>query len=216
MLQTFTQILPLEVGQIFSPGILALVLLLLGSQIHPRARTTSFFLGSLVVGVLLTYLGAHLGLKTPETHQTNISAIIDISLGAILIILGLVGFFSKEKQIKVKSNQTVGYLKWFAAGFIISITNFDAVLMNFTAAKTIGADADTDEAGKIALLAINIFFFVLIIVVPILFYLFAPKTAHKLLAPLSNLALKYSRFIVAFILIAMAIYFLVKGIGFFS
>lgn len=215
MLQTFTQILPLELGQIFSPGILAIILLLLGSQIHPRARSLSFFAGSLAVALLIAYFGIHLGANTPEDHQTQISAIIDLVLAGVLIFVGLQGLFSKEKKFNVKPNQKIGYLKWFLAGLIISITNFDAVLLNLSAAKIIGADLHTHLSEKIVLAASNIFFFLFVIIIPMLFYLIVPQTAQKLLAPLSGFVQKYSKYIVAVILIAMAVYFLVHGIKFF-
>jgi len=103
-------------------------------------------------------------------------------------------------------------IMWTGIGFIVSITNFDAVIFNFTAAKEVG-QAVISGAQKFIILTLGAIFFNLPIILPLSLYLIAPKFAQKILNPLNTFLKKYGNYIVGVIFLAFAIYLGYKGVN---
>jgi len=89
------------------------------------------------------------------------------------------------------------------------------VFLSFAAAKEVG-DAVINYFDKIMLLAVNVLFFVLPIVLPLALYLIFPKFAGRILEKINRVVLKYNRYILFLMFVIFGIYFLSKGLGFFS
>lgn len=82
MLDVLISILPLDIAATLSPLIYALTIFLLSNKIHQKARLTSFFLGSLAVGVFVCLIGFNLGQKVVTGGQNSqSSAIVDLIIG---------------------------------------------------------------------------------------------------------------------------------------
>ena len=215
MTSILIKIIPLDLASTLSPGILALAIILLGSKNYPKARTLAMLCGTLLVAVILAILGFVIGNNvTPGTDPTVRSAIIDMVFGLVFVYYGIKIILSKERKIEPKEGSGAQFFKWFAIGFIISATNFDAVLLNFAAAKEVG-DAAINYFDKIILLIINSLFFALPIILPLVAYLIFPKFAGAMLEKLNRVVLKYSRYILFAMFFLFGLYFLIKGIGFF-
>lgn len=215
MVEIFAKILPLDLASVLSPGILALALILLSKKEFALGRTFAFLFGSALVALGLAILGLNLGANVQDVHNTRVvDNIVDLALAAVFLYFGIRSLIKPEKTEKkpqAKNDDSRHLLKWIIIGFVISITNFDAVLFNFTAAKEIG-QSQIFSAEKIILLIVDALFFTAPILVPLLFYLITPKLTQKILDPLNLFLIKYSRFIVGAVFIGFGIYLAYKGL----
>jgi len=215
MVDVLIKIFPLDLASIFSPGILALVIILLAQKEHGLARSIALGLGSLLVAVMLAFLGLKMGQNVQDVNNTKIiDNIVDLVLGAVCLYFGLRSLLYKEKEKNpqsIKTNQSAQIAKWFLIGFVISITNFDAVIFNFSAAKEVG-QSTINDLEKTILLIMNSLFFVAPIIIPLVIYLLVPKLADKILKPINDFLTKYGRYIVGIIFIGFAVYLIYQGL----
>jgi threonine/homoserine/homoserine lactone efflux protein len=215
MIKLLAEILPLQLASTLSPGIFALAVVLFTKREHTWARILALFVGSALVAVLLGIGGLKTGLNVAAVGKHNLaSTIIDFVLAVIFLYLGISGILKKDNAGRMKEQtraQSAELLKWLVVGFAVSITNFDAVLLNFTAAKEIGA-AQINLIIKIILLLLGILFFTAPILVPSGFYLILPDLAQKILAPINRFLVKFGRYFVAIILLIFAVYLTYRGI----
>jgi threonine/homoserine/homoserine lactone efflux protein len=217
MFSTLAKIIPLDLAVVLgSPGILAVVIIVLGSRNHPKAHVLSFLLGAFFTGIGITILGFVLGNSVhTEVKQTLTASIIDIVLGLFLVIYGLKIFFSPERKASPrKEEDALKIFKWFGIGLIVTVTNFDSLFLSFTASKEVGG-ADIHTLAKWILLIINLFFFVLPITTPLFLKLIFPKIAEPILAKINGFMVKYSRYIVFVMFIIFGIYLLYRGLHYF-
>jgi len=220
MAELFAQIIPLCIGAAIDPVLLALTLTLLSSKNHPKAKAFSFLFGSVLVMALIAYLGILLGEGIIGGGDRHIlKATIDIIFGVLLFYLGISSIIEKnkekntEKDIKKEENEVrgKGLLKWLVVGFIVNITNVDALVLYFTACKEIG-HADFSAFDKIIFSIISGTIVLFPIILPLFFSIIIPKTAEKILKPVGKFMDKYGSYIVAVIFIAFAIIMLIKGL----
>lgn len=216
MLGLLAKIIPLDLASTLSPGIFALAIVFLGSKFHPKLRTFYFLIGSALVGLGLAFLGLHFGKLTSVDIKPNlVSALVDLFFGLLFIILGIKILVQKERKIKLQEKeQKYEMLKLILAGIIISITNFDAVILNFTAAKEVGG-TDIQNLIKLILLIVNISFFILPITLPLLVTFIFPKFAERILAKINKFVAKYSKYLMFALFVIFGIIFIYRGLKFF-
>jgi len=217
MTDILIKIIPLDLAATLSPGILALTLVVLASKNHPKAHILSMLAGALMTGVGITIIGFVLG-NTLNTglKQTATESIVDIILGLLFIIYGLKLFLQKERKINLDAQEEeLKIFKWFGLGLVITITNFDALFLTFTAAKEVGSADNILTIDRWILLIINILFFILPITLPLLLKLIFPKTSAPILAKINGFVTKYSRYIILAMFFIFGIFLLYKGIIFF-
>lgn len=216
MTSILIKIIPLDLAATLSPGILALSVILLGSKAHPKIRTFSLLVGTLVVAIVIAILGLTLSAATPESVKpTLISAVIDLVLGLVFVYFGIKQLASKDKNIKENdSDQGYQVFKWLIVGFLIAATNFDAVLLSLAAAKEVG-DAAISSFQKWILLIINIGFFVLPTSLPFTLYLIFPRFAGKILGKLNDFLIKYSKYILFIMFLVFGLYFIYRSLKYF-
>lgn len=217
MSNLFLTVLPLNLASTLSPGILALAIILLGSKWHSKARTAALLTGTIIVGVIIIILGSALGqLVSAGLKPTATSAIFDTIIGIIFILFGIKTILIKEKKIKPsKADSGKQIFKWFIIGIVISATNFDAVFLSFTAAKEVSESLLVNNASKALLLFLNLFFFVLPSLLPLVLYIVFPKIAAPILNKINKYVLKYGQYIIFTIFIAFGLILIRQGIIFF-
>lgn len=214
MIALLIKILPLQLATTLSPGIFALTLILFTKNKYAIGRVLALLLGSIFVAILLGFAGLKTGQSiTAFSAHSRISVIIDFILAILFLYFGIRGLVKPEREKKesLGENPTRQLGKWFVIGFVISITNFDAVLLNFAAAKEIGT-AGIILFDKIILLFVGVIFFVLPILIPFIFYLALPSLAQKILAPINTFLVKFGRYLVSAIFIIFAFYLIYKGL----
>lgn len=217
MFNVLLKIIPLDLATILgSPGILALALVILASKNHPKAHILSLFFGSLIIGLGVTILGFVLGNSIDTGIKQNFTeSIIDIILGLFFIFYGIKLIFSKERRVDFQEEKhELKIFKWFGVGLVITITNFDALFLNFTAAKEVGG-ANVQELAKWILLVVNLSFFTLPITLPLILQFIFPKFSQPILVKINYFVLKYSRYIIFGMFLIFGLYFLYRGLNFF-
>jgi len=216
MLATLAKIIPLDLAATLSPGIFAVAIILLGNKFHPKIKVLSFLFGTLIVGIAIALAGFFLGQATPTDSKSNLAtAIVDLALAIIFIILAIKVVYSKERHLKTQEDSGYQIIKWLILGFIISATNFDALFLSFTAAKEVGGTGDIGSLAKMILLVVNLFFFSLPITLPLFLYLVFPNLAVKILEKINLFVLKYSRYILAGLFLIFGFLLLWRGINYF-
>lgn len=215
MLQLILKMLPLELASALSPGILAFALIILSGNLHPKLKCFVFFLGNFLVAIMIAAFGLSAGGGiTDSENPTLLSAIIDLIFATLFFFYGIYILLKPEKPAKIQGDPNNLYLKLFIFGFLIAITNLDAVILYLTATKEIGI-SPLSFIDKIIAVFIGLFFFVSPALIPLLFYIIAPNLAGRVLEPINKFTHKYARYIVGIIFIIFSIYFYIKGFKFF-
>lgn len=215
MFQLLAKIIPLGFASALSPGILALVVYMMGKK-HARQRIFALFCASIVVVAVVIILGFLTGSNTAKLGvPTTASSIVDIIFGALFLYFALKELLHKERKLK-ESQEDLGpqFMKWFLIGCLINATNFDAVFLAFTSAKEIGS-ATINDINKIIAVIINILFFSLPVTLPVAIYLIIPKTAQVILDKLNKFLMRYSKYIIFAMFAIFGVIFLYRGIKFF-
>ncbi|MCL5795098.1 MAG: GAP family protein [Patescibacteria group bacterium] len=215
MIEVLIKILPLDIASTISPIILALTIALLAKKDYGYRRALALCGGSIIVVIILATLGLKTGQNIQDINNNNLrDNIVDLILAILFLYFGIKSLIHQDKQSNPKislKNQSAQLIKWFSIGFIINITNFDAVILNFSAAKEIG-QATINAVQKIILLVIDGLFFISPIIVPLAVYSLMPKLAQKILIPIDLFLTKYGRYIVGVIFIGFAIFLFYRGL----
>jgi len=218
-LELLLKVIPLGIGSTVSPVILGVTLTLLAKKDYLRKRTTAYLAGAVLVVVILATVGSAIGTGamtfSKSTGQTT--GLLDLLVGLLLIGFGIRSAFEKPSQGTQRlpvhdTASSAQFAKWFALGFLLNITNFDAVLLNITATKEI-FQAGIHVPSALLLTGICDALFLLPIILPISAYLIAPNTAEKALKPIAAASEKYGKYLLMIILLAFGIYLLWRGLG---
>lgn len=169
--------------------------------------------------VILATVSSAIGTGTVSVKKSTgqFSAVLDIFVGSLLIGFGIKSALEKRSQKGQKppvhgTASSARFARWFLLGFVLNITNFDAVLLNVMATREI-SQAGLLLAGAVLLTAVCDIFFLLPIVLLISVYLVVPDAAEKVLSPIAAASEKYGRHLVMMILLAFGIYLLWRGLG---
>ncbi|HML04504.1 MAG TPA: GAP family protein [Methanobacterium sp.] len=187
-------ILPLAGAAAVSPVALSIFLIIMSLSDDPKLPGLSFYLGAIIVLLVTVFIGIFLGHKLTSGGAANPTtmAAIDMSLGAILVLLGFRNFVSKKennlfKYLTIEKNASAfsSFKKYFSLGSIAFLTNFSTAIFLLAAGRVIGiADAGfTDDTLAILTLAIIT---LLVIEIPLLFFLILPGEAKKVTEPVNE------------------------------
>jgi len=215
MIETLLKVMPLYLASTMSPGILALAVILLSKKQNGLIQTLALLVGSLITSIIIIIVGLKLGQTIADPSGKNlIDNIIDLVLAILFLIFGIKSILYKDDDSKTKKlghDESKKLLLWLGIGFVISITNFDAVIFDLTAAKETG-QAIINNFDKFIILLLGVLFFNLPIILPLVLYSIAPKFAQKILTPLNVFLQKYGGYIVGAIFLGFAIYLGYEGL----
>ena len=210
------KIVPLALASTLSPLILGLTTILLGQKEHPKRKVLALLVGSILAVAILTFLGFYLGTSFSGSRNYKYHSLVDLIFGAILIIFAVKTLISspqKEKSRAETIQERSQLLRWFILGFIINITNLDAVILYLTQIREI-YQTSIEIVSKIIINTISILFFLFPIIFPLAVASFAPKVANKIIDPVSLSMKKYGSYIVGFLFLIFGAYYLLKGLNF--
>jgi threonine/homoserine/homoserine lactone efflux protein len=220
MLLLLAKIFPLALGEMISPVVLSVMLVILTNKKSPLGRAISFLIGMAIAVVILGFIGLYIGKSIPGArHSSTMTFWVDLILGLILLILGVRAIFKKPKQERQeekensKQAQEFGQkhlLKWGVLGFVLNMLNFSSIVFYFAATKEIG-QSDVTSLAKLLLTLFCGFFFMLPIVLPVVIYGFWPKMAKKILDPIHFAITNYGNYINMVILFGFGFYLLYKA-----
>lgn len=213
--QVLLTIIPLDFAATLSPGILALTLILLGTKKHALTKTFSLLFGNLITaGIIISTAFFMVSATTSQKGPNTIASILDLLLGLFFIWYGIKVFRTKDGKLKLKEQKSTNIFKWVVIGFIISITNFDAVLLSFTATREVAASS-LGAGSKMLLSLVNALFFVLPIILPLCICILFPKIGTIFLTRLNKYVIKYSRYIICIMFLVFGVYFVIRAINHF-
>jgi cytochrome c biogenesis protein CcdA len=208
--RTIIEILPLALAASISPSGLLLVMAILSGKEDPKRKALEFVLGATVfmvalgLVILLSFNPAISQAKQPG----RASALIDIGLGVliVLVVAHSVFFKKKAKQEKQKKHKR----PFFVIGFLFMIVN-TSTLIPFIAACKIIADNKLRLAGALISFLFLLAITMSLIALPVVITYLMPRSAEKLLAPLKSFMSKHGTVIAQAFFFAIAIYLIVHG-----
>ncbi len=197
---------------------LAATTLVLASKDRALWRALAFLTGSAItlaiIGVAAISSGGNL---TITDKLPNLSSVVDIVLGALLLYLGLRNAFGKSNKVRSKQHSSVAQksLKYrladsLALGVIITATDFSSLIFYLAAAKQT-IDAGVDDIQKFLAMSMMAGFIMIPILVPFFLTLSAPSASTAILDKINAFIKKYSHYLTAVICVSFGLYFLAKG-----
>ncbi len=216
------QIMPYTWGAAVSPVVLTGVILIFSLTKKPKIPIFAFYLGSITLLLLVVIFGILIGLGVvftgSENHATKMS--IDLVIGAILVILGLRSFISRDQDNKggifkyMKAGEGAGNLsifgKFYLAGFVLFLFNSSTDVLVLAAGKEMGL-AHAGLLGVVIATILLTIITLLVVEIPIALYLIMPDRFQKILKPLNDWISKNGHYISGLILLALGGYLLTKG-----
>lgn len=204
-------VLLLGLASALSPGLLAITLAFLSSKHHQKSKAIAFLFGGIVTAVLLLFVGMNIDDLSDGLFQffqpTGTGTLV---LGALMVIFGVYSLIQKNDPVKTNLSSKPEYFKIALFGFIVNITNLDAVLLNFTAIREID-NAHLSLIPETILVLIADFFFVSPVLIPLLIYMFYPEKSKILLEPIGDYMRKYGKYLVAAIFIGFGLLLLSRA-----
>lgn len=222
-IQLVIQIIPLAWAAAVSPTTLSFFLIMMSTTDNPRLAGFSFYLGAIIIFLTTVLLGIMLGnTLTSSGHSDPYTiAAIDLFLGAILLLLGIRSLFSKVEHesaflnhLKVESTADNFYKfsRYFIIGLLTFLINFSTAIFVLGAARQIGLAKAGLISDVVAIFVLGIITLI-VIEIPLLFFLLFPKTGEKVIEPMNEWINKNSNYIVALFLIFIGIYIVFNGLS---
>jgi len=207
------RVLPLALGAAVSPTVLAVLLLLLGSENRPRARGAAFAAGAMamlaaITAALLPILHA---LDTRHGAQRAAWDWTDIGLGVLLVLIGLRAVTRRGEPAPPKPPHESGLATDAALGAGMMLANLSTLVLYVAALKEI-ALAGTGTGGKAALLLVLYAVTTMLIWVPLLIDTAVPRTADRVLGSMNRWLRDHRRAVGAAVCFAFGAYLIVKGV----
>lgn len=218
-----SKMIPLGLGAAVSPTMLAAALLILSSPKRPKTRTFAYLLGAAVTVIVIGIIAVMIGGKAQSTtaqKPSTVSAVIDLSLGMLLLFIAARGLISKPKQRKqtgVSTDQKrlgIMLAQDIGIGIVLTATNFTSLVFYLAAAKQT-ADSGLGIATQILGMSIVAVFFLLPVLLPLLITLVAPTIAKKILTAINRAMEDYGGYIMPLIAAIFGVYLAYKGLRVF-
>jgi threonine/homoserine/homoserine lactone efflux protein len=219
------QIIPLSWAAAVSPTALSLFLVMMSLTDNRKLAGLSFYLGAIVVLLVTVFIGIVLGNSLTSSGHSDPATIaaIDLFLGAILVLLGIRNLFSKGhensagalfKYLNVE-NITSNFSKFrrfFTVGFLTFLINFSTAIFVLAAGRQIGL-ANAGVGPEIAAILVLTIITLVVVEVPLIFFLALPKTADKVVEPINQWIKKNGNNLIAAFLIAIGLFVIYNGLG---
>ncbi len=219
MENTLSYIIPIAFGAAISPTLLSVILVLLSNPKTPKAGVFAFLLGSGSVIAIIGVLGIFLSSKAvpqPGGSGSDVSSIIDLFFGVLLLLLGIRKIFSKKnsetKESSIDINKPLKISQYLTLGLIMMTTNFTTLVLYFEILKDLGV-AKLGLEQTLVYLLIVIFIIMLPITIPMFFYLAFPKTTSKALLPVNKFIKNHNDTIMITVMFLFAAFLIIKGTG---
>lgn len=214
MKEVMLKMLPLLIGAAISPVATVGMIAVLTSKKSPRLKGLVYLLGTslplFVIGIISIFFFTNLSLAP---KNTNISSIIDLVAGLLLLALAIKNFITHKKPSKKShTNVNVGYLATLLLGSGLMITNFSTIVLFIPAIKEV-AISSLIRIEKIELLFVAVGITLAMIALPLIIAAILPKRSESLLKSLRAFMLRHNKEIIQAMLLVFGVYLLVKGIG---
>jgi hypothetical protein len=214
-----TQIIPLAFGAAVSPTALMGIILLLSISKRPKISGIGYYAGSILMVVIVLGVGFVLGngVSSATPHPNPLLAAIDLILGVILFVMGIIRIFRPQKSPRQRfngehpdSSSLSVFLKGLSFGFVMFFINFSTTLIVLEAGKLI-ATASAPITGKVIVSLILILITLLVCEVPLLIYFLLPGRSDKILSKINVWMQKNGHILMGLVILAIGLYLLWIG-----
>ena len=215
--------IPLSWAAAVSPVTLSIFLVIMSMTKKPRLAGFSFYFGAIIVLLVTVFIGVLLGQKLTASGHANPStmAAIDVFLGALLVLLGIRNFGSKDdsrggkflKSLKIDPNASTfsEFVKYFTIGIIAFLMNFSTAIFVLATGRAIGvANAGFTNDGVAVI--ILIFIALLIVEIPLLFFVIIPGKAHKATQTIDEWINNHGNIVTGLFCVLIGIFIVYNGI----
>ncbi|VVB67547.1 Sap, sulfolipid-1-addressing protein [Candidatus Norongarragalina meridionalis] len=197
MLELLLKVTALGIASTASPGILAVSLSILASRMESVRRLAALLAGGVLAVLLIALAGSQAWGGSLKFTDALIpyTDLLSMVLGTLFIAVGLYELVHRDAENKQRF-AVKKLWRLFVIGFLINITNFDAVLLNLAAVRQI-ASAGLGFLLENAYIVYADMFYLAPSLLPLAVYVIAPERAERTLEPIGIAMRKYGRFIVA-------------------
>ena len=222
------QVLPLAVGAMISPTILAIQVLVLSSRQRPRMKAFALLIGAavtLAVFGLVVVLLLQSGPVTKADESAPTHGLIYVTLrltGALLLVwLGVRSMRPKETpgekhQSRVSSMlATAGAPLYFVVGVVGILIDFSSLVLYIPGLHDI-VRSDASGTTKWIAFAILYLFILMPVIVPLLLSVVMGTKADPILAAINHFVVKHGRTINVVVCFVFAAYLAITGLAVFA
>lgn len=201
-------IMPLSWAAAVSPTALSVFLIIMSMTDNPKLSGFSFYLGAVFVLLFTVLIGFLMGNALQNTGHADPTTIasIDMFLGAILVLLGLRSAFSKGNKrnsslfeylkIDKKASKFAQFRRYFTVGLLTFLINFSTAIFVLAAGRQIGI-AKAGLWADIGAVAVLTIITLIVVEVPLFFFLVFPKTAQRVTQPMNHWLSKHTNLVMA-------------------
>jgi hypothetical protein len=203
--------LPLALGAAVSP---VLFLLQLTTMTGPRpiARGAALALGAAVPLAILSAVAVSVGSGSDSLrHDTTIKAALDLSLGALLLLLALRTAMRPPKARAPESGRAPSLRRSFLLGVAGMATNASTIVLYLAALKLIAA-SDVGDVAKAAVTVVVFAIAMAVVLVPLALTAIAPGPAGRVLGVTGTWMSAHRRAIGIVLLVVFGTWLTAKGV----
>jgi hypothetical protein len=214
-----TQTIPLAFAAAVSPTALMGIILLLSISKKPKISGMGYYAGSILLVLIVLALGFILGngVSTTTTHPKPILAAIDLILGVILVVMGIIRIFRPQKSPKHRfngehtdSSTLIVFVKGLSFGFVMFLINFSTTIIILEAGKLI-ATSPVAITGKMLVSVIIILITLLVCEIPLIIYFLLPGSSERILSRINVWMQKNGHILMGLVILAIGLYLLWIG-----
>lgn len=214
-----TQTLPLALGAAVSPTALMGIILLLSISKKPKISGMGYYVGSILLVLIVLVLGFVLGTGVSQatTHPNPILAVIDLILGFILFVMGIIRIFRPQKSPKHRfggehpdASNLIVFVKGLSFGFVMFLINFSTTIIVLEAGKII-ATSSVYITGKALVSVILILITLLVCEIPLLIYFLVPGSSERILSKINVWMQKNGHILMGIVILIIGLYLLWIG-----
>lgn len=214
-----TQTIPLALGAAVSPTALMGIILLLSISKNPKISGMGYYAGSILLVLIVVVIGFILGtgLSTATPHPNPVLAAVDLILGAILLLMGIIRIFRPQKSPKHRfsgehtdASSFIVFLKGMSFGFVMFLINFSTTIIVLEAGKIISTST-APTSGKVMVTVILILITLLVCEIPLLIYFLLPENSERILSKINVWMQKNGHILMGIVILAIGLYLLWIG-----
>ena len=216
-----SHVLPLALGAAVSPTIMTLSVLVLSGP-HGKARQAVFTAVNVGLMSVIAIVGGGILAHAATSHRSGkvhtASAVIDITLGVVLLLLLAREHWApatnteKAQADKAATDPGVAPLKYAGLGVALTVSNFTTLALFLPALKEIGISRQP-RINELIAGAVLVIIATVTAWGPLFLTLIAPRPAERILGAINRFTTTYKHQIVQVVLLVFGVYLLVKGIA---
>lgn len=193
------------------------ILIILSSPAHPRTRAFAALVGSVFIVTVIGLLAVEAGSAATDPRQpSNLSGVINLVLGILLLYLAINRFFKKQDSNKERkprfenSSTRPQFIKYIGLGIVLTVVNPTSLASFLTAAK-LTVDSDLGSASELIAMIVAGFYYTLPILLPLALAIIAPALSRRFLEAVDRLLNKYGRYIMTVFLVLIGLKLIQKA-----